>query len=463
MTTVSDKVSDPTETELDLLKVSRDGRPRTFLYLVLEADRPLVGGARFGLDDLDEVLVGRNEPSAGRQSERSIVGGKRRLTVRTSGSFLSKEHAAFRRTARGWEIEDLRSKNGVTVNGSTIQAPTLLRLGDLVSLGRLFFIIDSDVIEAVEDLSAEDVGAELAGFLTLIPGLGRRLKRLRQEAPRATAITLIGETGTGKEILAKAIHAASGRTGPYIGVNCGAIPRDLIQSELFGHLKGAFSGATDNRAGYLRDAHQGTLLLDEIVAAPEEVQVALLRAMQERAVTPIGGTRPQQVDVRFIAAAQKPLAEVVASGRFRADLRARIEAFRFELPPLRERTEDIGTFVASALRTLGLTEKDKPRLSPQAAVRLLRYDWPHNIRELAQAVHVAWGSALDGEIGEEDLPKPRAEEQAPQPRLKEQIVAHLKATRGNVAEAARRMGRSRFYMYEQIRKLDIKPESFRSG
>jgi pSer/pThr/pTyr-binding forkhead associated (FHA) protein len=463
VTTVSDKVSDPTETELDLLKVSRDGRPRTFLYLVLEADRPLVGGARFGLDDLDEVLVGRNEPSAGRQSERSIVGGKRRLTVRTSGSFLSKEHAAFRRTARGWEIEDLRSKNGVTVNGSTIQAPTLLRLGDLVSLGRLFFIIDSDVIEAVEDLSAEDVGAELAGFLTLIPGLGRRLKRLRQEAPRATAITLIGETGTGKEILAKAIHAASGRTGPYIGVNCGAIPRDLIQSELFGHLKGAFSGATDNRAGYLRDAHQGTLLLDEIVAAPEEVQVALLRAMQERAVTPIGGTRPQQVDVRFIAAAQKPLAEVVASGRFRADLRARIEAFRFELPPLRERTEDIGTFVASALRTLGLTEKDKPRLSPQAAVRLLRYDWPHNIRELAQAVHVAWGSALDGEIGEEDLPKPRAEEQAPQPRLKEQIVAHLKATRGNVAEAARRMGRSRFYMYEQIRKLDIKPESFRSG
>lgn len=463
MTTVSDKVSDPTETELAHLKVSRDGRPRTFLYLVLEADRPLVGGARFGLDDLDEVLVGRNEPSAGRQSERSIVGGKRRLTVRTSGSFLSKEHAAFRRTARGWEIEDLRSKNGVTVNGSTIQAPTLLRLGDLVSLGRLFFIIDSDVIEAVEDLSAEDVGAELAGFLTLIPGLGRRLKRLRQEAPRATAITLIGETGTGKEILAKAIHAASGRTGPYIGVNCGAIPRDLIQSELFGHLKGAFSGATDNRAGYLRDAHQGTLLLDEIVAAPEEVQVALLRAMQERAVTPIGGTRPQQVDVRFIAAAQKPLAEVVASGRFRADLRARIEAFRFELPPLRERTEDIGIFVASALRTLGLTEKDKPRLSPQAAVRLLRYDWPHNIRELAQAVHVAWGSALDGEIGEEDLPKPRAEEQAPQPRLKEQIVAHLKATRGNVAEAARRMGRSRFYMYEQIRKLDIKPESFRSG
>src|SRR4051812_20053083 len=136
------------------------------------------------------------------------------------------------------------------------------------------------------------------------------MDRLRFEATRRTAVAGGGGTGTGEEGLARAVHNLSRRSGPYVAVNCGAIPRGLIQSELFGNVKGAFSGATGS-AGYVRDAHQGTLLLDEIVAASSEVQVALLRVLQEKVVTPVGSTRAVPVDVRFVAAAQRPLADAV--------------------------------------------------------------------------------------------------------------------------------------------------------
>jgi hypothetical protein len=202
--------------------------------------------------------------------------------------------------------------------------------GDLITLGRTFFLFEIDETEPVVDMDATDPSTEPTGFLTLVPSLGQKLARLRREAKRNTSITLVGETGTGKEVLAKAVHGASGRSGPYLAVNCGAIPKDLIQSELFGHAKGAFSGATEARGGYVRDAHQGTLLLDEIVAAPPPVQIALLRAIQEKAVTPVGSTKPFPVDVRFIAAAQRPLSDAVEEGTFREDLQGRLEAFVFE-------------------------------------------------------------------------------------------------------------------------------------
>ncbi len=402
-----------TKTEIDFDPRAADVRPRALLYLVLEADDPLGGGARYSLDEVDEVVVGRGQKGCERQVARAVVNGKRQLDIRAGGPFLSKDHAVFRRNDEEWTVADLGSSNGVQINWAPIEAPTVLKPGDIVSLGRLYFFFQIEEAEELGDVDTAKTAGDPAGFVTVVPDLERRLARLRQEAVRNTSITLIGETGTGKEVTADAIHKLSGRRGPYLALNCGAIPRDLIQSELFGHAKGAFSGASENRNGFVREAHQGTLLLDEIIAAPEQVQVSLLRVLQERAVTPIGARHPQPVDVRFIAAAQSPLAEAVAAGKFRADLRARLATFSFDLPPLRERLEDIGVLVAAKLRTLGVEPKDRPRLSSAAAMRLLRYHWPDNVRELAQSVDVAWGAAKDGEMGEDEaavddslLPRP---------------------------------------------------------
>ena len=450
-----------TRTEIEFDPAARESRPRPFLFLVLEADRPLAGGARYCLDDIEEVAVGRGPE---RTATRTSVEGRNRLDIRASGPFLSKDHGTFRRDGDGWAVQDLGSRNGVMVNGTPIEAPTKLAPGDIVALGRLFFVFQIETAEQLPDVDAEDITRAPPGLLTLLAPLQQRMKRLRQEAGRRTAVTLIGETGTGKEVTAKAIHEISGRRGPYVGINCGAIPRDLIQSELFGYVKGAFSGATDNRGGYVREAHQGTLLLDEVVAAPEQVQVALLRVIQEQAVTPLGGRQPQPVDVRFVAAAQKPLADAVGEGKFREDLQARLEAFRFELPPLRERMEDLGIFIAAELKKMGVTAKDKPRLSSPVVMRLLGYDWPKNIRELAQTINVAWGGARDGEIGEsEDLPKPKDENANPTARLKQQLIAHMRATQGNIAEVGRRMNRPRSTIHFFLERFGLDAKSFRDG
>lgn len=452
----------PTKTEMDFDPAATEIRARPFLYLVLEAERPLVGGSRFALEDVDEVLVGRTDAGPGRRTSLGQEAGKRRLTIRIGGQFLSKDHALFRRTdGKSWTVEDLGSRNGVFVRGVQVEGATPLKPGDIVSFGRLFFIFDFDETEQVRDFDAEDLSTSTIGFVSLLPSLTAKLARLRQEAPRNTSITLVGETGTGKEVLTRAIHTASGRKGPYLAVNCGAIPKELIQSELFGHVKGAYSGAVGN-AGYVRDAHQGTLLLDEIISAPAAVQVALLRVIEERVVVPVGTTKQFPVDVRFIAAAQRPLSEAVGASEFRSDLQGRLEALVFELPPLRERVEDLGILVASSLRKIGVTEKDNPRLTIQAASRLLRYDWPRNIRELALAIDVAWGGAKNGEITDGDLPKPTVDEGTSRSRLKQQIVAHMRATKGNVADVAQKMGRTRQIIYHYLKRFEIDPESFRS-
>jgi transcriptional regulator with PAS, ATPase and Fis domain len=452
---------DLSSTQLEFDPVGQDARARAFLVLVLEADDALAGGARYSLDELDEITVGRGLKGESRQAAKTRVDGKRRLELRAAGPFLSREHAVFRRAGDGWTVEEVRSQNGVLVNWDQITAPRKLEPGDVVVMGRVYFIFQVEEIEEIPDVEICGREGEVSGLTTLVPGFAQRLARLRQEATRNTAITLVGETGTGKEVTAKAIHKLSGRTGDYIGINCGAIPKELIQSELFGHLKNAFTGA-QQRAGYIRDAHQGTLLLDEIIAAPEQVQVALLRVIQERAVMPLGSSRPQPVDVRFIAAAQKPLGQAVDEGTFRQDLQARLATVTFELPPLRERIDDVGILLADVLRGMGVTAKDRPRLSSPAASRLLRHDWPMNIRELAQAVDVAWGNAREGEMGEMDFPQPSTQAGVPGARLKQQLVAHLRATKGNVAEVGRRMNKPRSTIHFFMDRYGLDPDTFRS-
>lgn len=210
-------------------------------------------------------------------------------------------------------------------------------------------------------------------------------RMVRLAAPRSTNILLIGETGTGKEVFAKAIHKLSRRSdGPYIRVNCGALHENLLESELFGHVKGAFTGAIDNKTGRFEAAHGGTIFLDEINSMSPKLQVKLLRVLQEREFERVGETRTVRVDVRVIAATNASLEELVAQGHFREDLYYRLNVVPIVLPALRERREDIPALADFFLKRCADQNQLNtiPTLSPEIMKALLAHDWPGNVREL---------------------------------------------------------------------------------
>jgi transcriptional regulator with GAF, ATPase, and Fis domain len=223
-------------------------------------------------------------------------------------------------------------------------------------------------------------------------GLREVMHKVRQVGPTESPVLLTGETGVGKDVVASTIHLGSARRdGPFIPVNCGAIPDSLIDSELFGHEKGAFSGALARKRGRFERAHRGTILLDEIGEMPLEAQVRLLRVLQHREIERVGGTERIPVDIRIIAATNKDLPEMVRSGRFREDLWFRLNVFPIDVPPLRERTSDVPAlvhhFIQRKARELKLGET--PELAPGAIDRLMAYDWPGNVRELENLVERA--------------------------------------------------------------------------
>ena len=298
------------------------------------------------------------------------------------------------------------------MNGRRVTEATL-EPGDVFAVGRALLAIEEMPLDpddsAARDVDLADVTAGPPGLLTLWSPMAATLADLRRIARETVTVTLVGETGTGKEVLAGAIHALSGRRGPYVAINCGAIPKDLVEGQLFGHKRGSFSGATADSRGSIRAADAGTFLLDEIVSTQEGVQIALLRAIQQREVTPIGASEPVAIDVRFVAASQIPLRDAVARGGFREDLRARLEGFVFRIPPLRERRVDLGILVASLLRRQGVTDAERPTIGPAAALRLWRHAWPANVRELEQALLRGWALAHGGEIEEAHLPDPDEE------------------------------------------------------
>jgi two-component system response regulator FlrC len=214
------------------------------------------------------------------------------------------------------------------------------------------------------------------------------LSAVEDVARASTTVLLLGESGTGKEVFARYIHGLSPRsTGPWIAVNCAALPGELLESELFGHEKGSFTGAADRRIGRIEQADHGTLLLDEISEMPIVLQVKLLRVLQEREVDRVGGARPVPVDVRIIATSNRDLAAMVARGEFRADLYYRLSVFPIFLPPLRERREDIPALAARLTEEIALRlGRPAPLLSDEALAALLDYEFPGNVRELANVL-----------------------------------------------------------------------------
>ena len=311
-------------------------------------------------------------------------------------------------------------------------------------------------------------------------GESEPMRRLRADLARFgradTAIHLRGETGTGKELAARALHAASPRADePFEAINCAAIPDTMIESELFGHLRGAFTGAARDRRGRFVMAHRGSLLLDEVAELSAAAQAKLLRVLEDGEVQPLGAERPTRVDVRLISATHKDLAAEVAAGRFRDDLYWRLAVVELELPPLRARGGDVQLlaerFLARAARRLG---RPLTGFTPAALAVLAGYAWPGNVRELAgeleRAAIVAEGVLVDaGDLRPRAAPapgaaggpaRPLAERFAGLDQLERQLVQEsLRAAGGNVTEAARLLGISRIMMRRRLERFDLVPQA----
>jgi two-component system, NtrC family, response regulator AtoC len=279
-------------------------------------------------------------------------------------------------------------------------------------------------------------------------------------------VLIEGESGTGKEVVAATIHRRSARsTGPFIPVNCGAIPGDLLESEFFGHVRGAFSGAVADALGLFRSAHGGTLFLDEVAELPPALQVKLLRVLQEREVRPVGSTKTYTIDVRVIAATNRPLEEALRNGVLRQDLYYRLNVVRIVVPPLRERKRDIAPLVATFLRQFNQRfGRDVTGVSPEALAAFQAYDFPGNIRELENLLERAYALGVKTEITLADLPAlsprvPATLSPTDVPTLaqveRELILRALDVYGNDRDQAARALGISRRTIYRRLREYGV--------
>jgi DNA-binding NtrC family response regulator len=304
-------------------------------------------------------------------------------------------------------------------------------------------------------------------------------KRIGRAAGTHSTVLISGETGTGKEVAARVLHRASARAGgPFVAVNCAAIPDDLLESELFGHAKGAFTGAQGERRGRFEAAHGGTLFLDEVGDMPLAMQAKLLRVIQERQVTPLGSNRPVDVDVRLVAATHRDLPAMVASGTFRQDLLYRLNVIPLHLPPLRERVADILPLAEHFLASMaGASASTRKHLSADAQRLLATFAWPGNVRELANAIERACALAPAARLTRDDFAflfdaASNASDAIPAhlaelplndalARLERALIERaLALADGNRAEAARRLGISRQSLYTRLANLGMSgPES----
>ena len=272
-------------------------------------------------------------------------------------------------------------------------------------------------------------------------GLREVLSQVQLVAPADSTVLIVGETGTGKELIARSIHHQSRRsTKPFIAVNCAALPENLVESELFGHEKGAFTGALVRKPGKFELAHTGTLFLDEIGDLPLDAQSKLLRVLQDREVHRVGAIRPVPVNVRVVAATNQDLAECMQQGRFRADLYYRLSVFPISLPPLRERSGDIPILVEHFVRLFAERQhKRVPRVSPAALERILSYDWPGNIRELQNVIERAVILTNGPAIQPEAIPLARSARPQPTSAARPVSVTEMPPTRVvHFSEAERR-------------------------
>lgn len=453
--------------------------PQPYLYAAFFGDRPLAAPVAHSLAGLSKVVIGRgNEAESVEVEER----GQRQLVLRLPDPRISGAHAGLVLIDGRWVLEDLGSLNGTFVNGASEKRIALFDR-DVVTVGHAAFVY-CDAVKVPQEAAegeAQRATASSLGLATLNPTLQLEFARLAAAARSRAGmpILLYGSTGVGKEVAAKAVHAWSGRRGRFVAINCAAISESLAESELFGHRKGAFSGAGEERPGLVRSASGGTLFLDEIGDLPLGLQGKLLRVIQEREVLPVGETRPQPVDLLVVAATHRDLDKMVEAGRFRQDLLARLAGYVLTLPPLAERLEDLGLLIGSILGRLASNSAEKVCFRPAAVRALFGYKWPSNIRELEKCLMRALTRAQDAKIELEHLPDAlRASPASPtsaraaqdgaeaalaphELRQREELDNLLRKHDGKIARVAAVLEKHRMQVQRLVKRYGLQPERYR--
>src|SRR5215472_9779492 len=452
-----------------------------YLFLVFQCDLPHTLGARLCLDEVESVEIGRSPDASAPRIDQL---GEGRLALRLPDSWVSSSHALLHRVLGSWVIEDAKSKNGTLVNGQLTKHAELADR-DLIEVGHSFLSFRAALPGPPHGpalVTVDGLRKSAGGLATLVPSLAEEFEKLEAIAPSSVSVVIRGESGTGKEVVAAAVHQLSRRPGPFVAVNCGGLSKALVESELFGYRRGAFSGAEEDRMGLVRTADRGTLFLDEIGDLPPSAQTVLLRVLQESEVLPVGANRPVKVDIRLLAATHRDLDALVQKNEFRADLLARISGFTVFLPPLRQRREDVGLLISRLLKREMPGRASQVEFTTDAARALLAYPWPLNIRELEKyllpAVLLARAGLVElahfpesirgagakkawqrlGDAREDRLEKRLSEADR---QRREEIRALLQQHGGNVTAVAQALGKARTQVQRWIKRYHLDLKDFR--
>ncbi|MGE0791503.1 MAG: sigma 54-interacting transcriptional regulator [Sandaracinaceae bacterium] len=417
---------------------------------------------RFGLT----VVGGKTQAEPYQStSERCSIGAHESNDVALADTTVSRFHAEITITPRGAHIRDLESRNGTFVDGVRIESAWLGH-GSSVKVGKTLMRFEALGGSNRIALSRSEMFGSLYGASASMRAVFAVLEKV---APSDATVLIEGETGTGKEEVAASIHAGSPRAeGPFVTLDCGAIPPNLLESELFGHERGAFTGAIASREGVFEAASGGTLFLDELGELPLAMQPALLRVLERGEVRRVGETASRPVDVRVVAATNRDLRKEVSAGRFREDLYYRLAVFHLRVPPLRERPEDIAGLTEVLLRRMGLSAADIARLvTPELRAQLQNGRWPGNVRELRNYLSrvVVLGEVLpiapaddEPRAWQVDPSKPYADARnvALNQFERDYVTALLEHHQGNVSAAARAAGMARPYLHRLLRRHGLR-------
>ncbi|MCA9669951.1 MAG: sigma 54-dependent Fis family transcriptional regulator [Myxococcales bacterium] len=423
-----------------------------------------------------EVLSGPDRgKSLDTAAESVTVGSARWNELMLDSSAVSRHHLRIKITPDGFQITDLDSTNGtwlgaVRLQQALVQGAVDLKLGD--TMLRLLPLSEEEEVPIT-------IGTEFGGLVGKSPTMRELFRKLEAIARQDVTVLIDGETGTGKELVARELHNHSPRAeGPFVVVDCGAIPPALVESELFGYTAGAYTGATESRAGPFEEAERGTIFLDEIGELPLELQPKLLRVLERKEVKRVGEHHHRAVDVRIIAATNRDLARLVNSGAFRGDLYYRLAVVSLSLPPLRQRAEDLDLLIANMWPDVCGVSGATPNFDPETLAMLTRHPWPGNVRELRNvleriSVFPDAPPNLDSSTDPARVTAPlhtRSEEsqisdlvldamplrQARAMFERRYLARLLEANSGNVAEAARHAGIDRVHLYRLIKKHGLR-------